>query len=116
MTTLTCQTCHDPLIIPIEPDSDVEEQPACSSSSSSPQTVPDDLLLPCGCHFHWQCLLDLASTIYSSLRCPSCNTYLPSESAGSSSKPTNPQILTTYTNEGGVQPSLDLYPTLQEEA
>lgn len=33
-----CVACHEPLVFPNEDG--VE--------------VPDDLQLPCGCHFHWQ--------------------------------------------------------------
>jgi hypothetical protein len=85
------------------------------------QTVPDDLLLPCGCHFHWQCLLDQAASITSSLCCPSCASYLPSSNPSSSSSSTAPtttntSILAHYTNEGGAQPDLDLLPILQEES
>ncbi|KAK3295049.1 uncharacterized protein B0H64DRAFT_200988 [Chaetomium fimeti] len=119
--TETCRSCHDPLTLTLDAeDSGVEEDAA------DEQTVPDDLLLPCGCHFHWQCLLGESSTITSTLTCPSCNRPLPSNAptaaGGSSSSaatapalPT-PVILTHYTNEGGVQPSLDIYPFLAEEA
>jgi hypothetical protein len=109
----TCKACHDPLTLTVDPDdSGVEDEE---------QTVPDDLLLPCGCHFHWQCLLDQSAAITSTLTCPSCTSYLPSNAPGGSSSsstqpPLNPVILTTYTNEGGVQPSLDIYPSLAEES
>ncbi|KAK4229307.1 hypothetical protein QBC38DRAFT_113540 [Podospora fimiseda] len=116
----TCKICSDPLTLTLEPDSDSETE--SQTQSSSPHIVPDDLLLPCACHFHWQCLLDQAPTIAISLTCPSCNTYLPSTPPGQSS--TNPflpssssaQILTTYTNEGGTQQNLDILPVLTEEA
>lgn len=110
----TCKSCQDPLVLALDPE----------ESGDEGETVPDDLLLPCGCHFHWQCLLDQSASITSSLTCPSCRRYLPSNSAaagGSSSssaaqqQPT-PEILTHYTNEGGVQPDLDIYPTLAEES
>ncbi|AEO59292.1 hypothetical protein MYCTH_2307479 [Thermothelomyces thermophilus ATCC 42464] len=114
--TETCKACHDPLIISLDPED-------LDNGENQPQTVPDDLLLPCGCHFHWQCLLDESSTIVSTLSCPSCNTYLSSNAAGASSSssssapaPADPVILTHYTNEGGVDPSLDIYPSLAEEA
>ncbi|KAK4032591.1 hypothetical protein C8A01DRAFT_50645 [Parachaetomium inaequale] len=111
----TCKACHDPLTLTVDPDdSGVEDEE---------QTVPDDLLLPCGCHFHWQCLLDQSSAITSTLACPSCTSYLPSNTSGGSSSsssatqpPPTPVILTTYTNEGGIQPSLDIYPSLAEES
>ncbi|KAH6617329.1 hypothetical protein F5144DRAFT_660379 [Chaetomium tenue] len=116
--TETCKACHDPLSLTLDPED--------SGAEDSEQTVPDDVLLPCGCHFHWQCLLNFSSTITSTLTCPSCNRHLHSNTptaGGSSSSsasapqpaPTNPVILTHYTNEGGIQPSLDIYPFLAEE-
>jgi hypothetical protein len=67
-----CVSCHDPLILSIEPDSDIEAegvneenegkilkpsgQPSPSSSSSVAagfDAIPDDVELRCGCHFHW---------------------------------------------------------------
>lgn len=107
-----CKACNEPLLVAIgAEDSDDEEQ-----------TVPDDLELTCGCHFHWQCLMDQASQVALSLKCPSCDTYLPVNASGPSA--TNPflpssqatPILTRYTNEGGVQDALDIFPTLTEEA
>lgn len=113
-----CKACHDPLTLTVDPDD--------SGDEDDEQTVPDDLLLPCGCHFHWQCLLDQSSAITSTLTCPSCTSYLPSNTPGGSSSsssaaaqslpPTPVTILTTYTNEGGIQPSLDIYPSLAEES
>ncbi|KAK4099986.1 hypothetical protein N658DRAFT_473902 [Parathielavia hyrcaniae] len=111
--TETCKSCHDPLTLVLDPE----------ESDSEEETVPDDLLLPCGCHYHWQCLVDESSTITATLTCPSCNSYLPSNNPSSSSASSSapqpaptPIILTHYTNEGGVQPSLDIYPTLAEES
>lgn len=43
-----CKACQDPLVISIEPDSEDEGQ-----GTEETQNVPDDLELPCGCHFHW---------------------------------------------------------------
>jgi hypothetical protein len=111
----TCKSCHDPLTLTLDPE----------ESGDEGETVPDDLLLPCGCHFHWQCLLDESTTITSTLNCPSCTNYLPSTPSGpsgsSSSSSTTPQtphhqILTRYHNEGGLQPNLDIYPALLEES
>lgn len=106
MATTTCAACHDPLVMTLDPDSDVEDQP--SSSTSQAQTVPDDLHLACGCHFHWQCLLDLSPAVSTSLACPNCNTYL--------SSTTPPSINAVYTSEGSTGEPLDLLPTLKEEA
>ncbi|KAK1990471.1 hypothetical protein LX36DRAFT_405589 [Colletotrichum falcatum] len=112
----TCP-CEDPLVIVLEPESDEEGQ-----TIDDAQTVPDDLELPCGCHFHWQCLLDLSQEIAISLNCPSCQKYLPSNAQGPSV--TNPflhtppatAIITRYVNEGGLQDALDILPNITEEA
>ncbi|KAI1438490.1 hypothetical protein GGR50DRAFT_435265 [Xylaria sp. CBS 124048] len=111
--TAVCKTCEDPLVVEIE----VEED-----SIAEPQTVPDDLELICGCHFHWQCLLDQSSDVAMSLKCPSCQVPLAENNAGSSSAssslPTTAgtPILTRYVNEGGIQEGLDILPAIMEEA
>ncbi|WYZ42040.1 hypothetical protein EsH8_V_000935 [Colletotrichum jinshuiense] len=112
-----CKACEDPLVISIEPDSEDEGQ-----AGDEPQNVPDDLELPCGCHFHWQCLLDLSAEIAISLNCPSCQKYLPSNQQGPSvtnpylHTPPGAAILTRYVNEGGLQDGLDILPNITEEA
>ncbi|EXF75942.1 hypothetical protein CFIO01_00427 [Colletotrichum fioriniae PJ7] len=102
-----CKACEDPLIITIDPDSEDED----NQTGDEPQNVPDDLELPCGCHFHWQCLLDQSEQTALSLSCPSCTTYLPTQTPSG-----EPAILTRYVNEGGLQDSLDILPTITEEA
>ncbi|KAH8902399.1 hypothetical protein BR93DRAFT_962513 [Coniochaeta sp. PMI_546] len=111
---MTCVACHDPLVMTVDPDSDSDSesgQPGPSSSaqaSSSSETVPDDLHLPCGCHFHWQCLLDQSPQIASTLSCPNCSTTLtPNPSSG---------IQAVYSSEGGQSEPVDLLPIVQEEA
>ncbi|CAH0059288.1 unnamed protein product [Clonostachys solani] len=105
-----CKTCNEALVFRLDDDDDDNDM-----------QVPDDLELRCGCHFHWSCLLDQAQTVALALKCPSCGTYLPENEAGPSS--TNPllptagtAILARYTNEGGVDPSLDILPSITEEA
>lgn len=44
-----CTACSEPLLVEIEPDSDVED----SKASMAAESVPDDVELNCGCHFHW---------------------------------------------------------------
>ncbi|GAB1316288.1 hypothetical protein MFIFM68171_06498 [Madurella fahalii] len=125
----TCKSCHDPLTLTLDPeDEDIDTRDEGAAGEQAQTVVPDDLLLPCGCHFHWQCLLDQAASVVSSLTCPSCASYLPSSDPSTSSSSTStsasasassqpaPTILTTYTNEGGVQPSLDIFPALREES
>ena len=54
-----------------------------------------------------QCLLDESPKVANTLACPSCNTLL---------APQQPQILTQYHNEGGIQVDLDILPLIKEEA
>jgi hypothetical protein len=46
-----CGICEQALVIELDPDS--FDESAASSSVGSAVTAPDDLLLLCGCHFHW---------------------------------------------------------------
>ena len=50
-----CAACQLPLTIDVEQDdqSDDEQLREASSSTETTQTVPDDVELGCGCHFHW---------------------------------------------------------------
>ncbi|KAK7416777.1 hypothetical protein QQX98_004969 [Neonectria punicea] len=114
-----CRVCEEPLVLPLDPE-DANEVGADHAAGS--ETVPDDLGLRCGCHFHWQCLLDQSSEMVLSLKCPSCNAYLPGNEAGPSATnlfmPTSvgAAILSRYVNEGGVQDNLDILPSITEEA
>ncbi|KAI0383224.1 hypothetical protein F5Y04DRAFT_250876 [Hypomontagnella monticulosa] len=107
-----CKVCEQPLTLELDND----------DGSDEPQLIPDDLELTCGCHYHWQCLLDQAAELAISLQCPSCDTGLAANVAGPSS--TNQylpsahgaSILTRYTNEGGVQENYDILPAITEEA
>lgn len=111
-TTPLCKVCEDPLVT--QGDDDGGEEPP----------TQDDLELPCGCHYHWQCLLDQASHIALALTCPSCDKYLPTNEPGPSV--TNPvfhtpqnqtTIRTRYASgDGGVEENYDILPTLTEEA
>ncbi|KAK3682183.1 hypothetical protein B0T22DRAFT_278694 [Podospora appendiculata] len=113
----TCKACNEPLLLTLDPEDDNDHQ-----HQKQPTVIPDDLHLPCNCHFHWQCLLDQAAEVALSLRCPSCNAYLPSNAPGHAvTNPFRPSsqatpILTRYTNEGGVEDALDILPALTEEA
>ncbi|TVY92452.1 hypothetical protein LAWI1_G000494 [Lachnellula willkommii] len=104
----TCKICAQELKIELEPD-DFDE--ATSSTVGAGQIAPDDLLLACGCHFHWQCLLDESPQIAISMQCPSC-----SSSIISGATTQRPQVITRYHNEGGVQENLDILPLITEEA
>lgn len=59
MAEQLCSTCDEPLLIQIEPDSDVED----SKAAAKVQTIPDDLELSCGCHYHWYLY------VYTVMRC-----------------------------------------------
>jgi hypothetical protein len=52
-----CVACSKPLEVEIERDEDDEYENGASSSSkapaTAPETVPDDVQMSCGCHFHW---------------------------------------------------------------
>lgn len=71
-----------------------------------------------------QCLLDQSPEVSISLKCPSCHVSLISTPPGPSATnrvyppghPTVSQILTHYTNEGGIQENLDIHPLITEEA
>jgi hypothetical protein len=95
----------------VEPDSDSESEYAGASSSAqaaASETVPDDLQLPCGCHYHWQCLLDLSTQVTATLSCPNCSTTLtPNPQSG---------IQALYSSEGADADPVNLLPILQEEA
>lgn len=65
--------------------------------------------------------MDEASEVALSLKCPSCENFLPSNPAGPStsnafSHTQGSSILATYTSEGGVEPNMDILPTITEEA
>jgi len=114
MSASTCAKCHDPLTHEID-DSDNEDLQL--NPTSAPNTVPDDVELPCHDHFHWECLLDS----YELSRCPACNAEItshPASGSSSSSKAADaqPRILVNMNNEGGLQESIDIFPILQEES
>jgi len=111
MSDPTCAKCHNPLTHEID-DSDNEDLQL--NPASAPNTVPDDVQLPCNDHFHWECLLDS----YELSHCPACNADITSHpDAGSSSDAQQqPRILVTMNNEGGLQENIDIFPILQEES
>ena len=61
--------------------------------------------------FRRQCFLDTAPTTAISLLCPSCSQLLITNSTSG-----RQQILSTLTNEGGTENSLDMLPHIMEEA
>lgn len=61
--------------------------------------------------------MDDASSVISSLLCPSCgNAIADAPASGSSQQQDNATLRVRYTNEGGVQEGLDILPSLREEA
>ncbi|MCJ1375596.1 hypothetical protein MMC20_006833 [Loxospora ochrophaea] len=104
-----CASCRNPLVLEIEiEDGDAEEDfGAGSHRFETKETVPDDTELPCGCHFHWECLLDA----YNITECPSCETSLLTTTSSGQQ-----QIICRLNNEGGVQDALDILPLLAEES
>ncbi|OAA72773.1 hypothetical protein LEL_08557 [Akanthomyces lecanii RCEF 1005] len=107
----SCRTCNEPLVLHVA-DSDDEGEDVGTVD------VPDDIELSCRCHYHWQCLMDNASSIISNPRCPSCGQDISSAaaSAASSHSSETPAILVRYTNEGGTQDGLDILSSMTEEA
>lgn len=87
----------------VESDSEEEE----SKHTATPESVPDDIELSCGCHFHWECFLDA----YTITQCPHC-----SKDISSLNNHGQQQVLCTVRNEGGEQPNFDILPTATEEA
>ncbi|KAK5138007.1 hypothetical protein LTR08_005804 [Meristemomyces frigidus] len=115
MSLAVCAKCRQPLTIELpadDSDADSDTDMAAASSSSSarptPTTVPDDVHLPCACHFHWECLLDSFS--YST--CPHCAQSIIAPASSSSAE----KILVDLNNEGGLQSGIDILPILQEES
>ncbi|KAL8322281.1 hypothetical protein RB597_008154 [Gaeumannomyces tritici] len=102
-----CASCKDLLVLSTDED-------AMEDGNNAP--VPDDLSLPCGCHFHWQCFLDSASDVAITLKCPSCGGYLPTNQAGPSTTNSvfpasqDVAIVTRYESEGGVQEDYNILP------
>jgi hypothetical protein len=41
-----CKTCDEELVLRLDDDADNDD-------TETAETVPDDLELGCGCHFHW---------------------------------------------------------------
>ncbi|KAK5731605.1 hypothetical protein LTR17_011197 [Elasticomyces elasticus] len=110
-----CAHCSKPLTISVQPDSDDEQEDPNDGSMDvdSDETVPDDVHLPCGDHFHWECLLEA----YEYTTCPKCNRSIVSSPPGSSSK-SEPEerIIVNLNNEGGLQEQIDILPILKEES
>lgn len=51
-----CIACQTPLIIEVDysdSEDDVQMGGSSSVAQSTKQTVPDDVHLSCGCHYHW---------------------------------------------------------------
>lgn len=105
-----CVICKNPLEVEIERDEDEEYEGGASSSGKAPapapETVPDDVQLSCGCHFHWDCLL----SAYEITSCPNCSKEI------SVTEDNTQKVLCRLNNEGGVQENLDILPLLVEES
>ncbi|KAJ6782645.1 hypothetical protein PWT90_00198 [Aphanocladium album] len=100
----TCKECEEPLVLHMA-DSDDEGEDAGTID------IPDDIELSCHCHYHWQCFMENASSVISILKCPSCG-----KNISNSDAPNGPAVLVRYMNEGGLQDSLDILPSMKEEA
>jgi hypothetical protein len=105
MATDTCAACGEPLLLTIESDS--EDEGTNGKTQNQDESVPDDVELSCGCHFHWECFLDA----YTITECPNC-----AQNISSLSSTGQQQVLCTVRNEGGTQTDFDILPTATEEA
>ena len=104
---MACAKCNKPLKVEIEPDEDDDAE------METTQTVQDDVKLSCGCHLHWECLLDS----FDITTCPNCSQTITSQQTqGSSSSTSDQQILVDLKNEGGLQEQIDIFPILKEES
>lgn len=111
----TCAKCSQPLIVEIGPDEDSDvEMGASSPGDKLSETFPDDVHLSCGCHFHWECLLES----YELSKCPNCSHEIVSSPASGSSSAAEEQqrIIVDLNNEGGLQKQIDIFPILKEES
>ncbi|MCJ1416200.1 hypothetical protein MMC32_002535 [Xylographa parallela] len=107
----TCATCHKKLELEItneDATGGYETTEGPSGSITGTTIVPDDVELNCGCHFHWQCLLDA----YQITQCPNCSQNI----ATVANSGVDEQVLCNLHNEGGLQESLDILPLLAEES
>lgn len=106
-----CAKCQKPLEVEVGPDEDSDVE---MDADEATVTFPDDVHLSCGCHFHWECLLDS----YETMKCPSCSRDITTHpaSGSSSTEPPQEQILVDLNNEGGLQKQIDIFPLLKEEA
>ncbi|KAF2273896.1 uncharacterized protein EI97DRAFT_382511 [Westerdykella ornata] len=106
-----CVSCQQPLVIELEHDEHEDFEMGGSSSgkapAAEPETIPDDVLLNCGCHFHWTCLLEA----YQITECPNCGRNI-----ATTSQSLGPQVLCTLHNEGGLEENVDILPLLTEES
>ena len=107
--TALCARCGKPLTMDITQSDDDED---VSMEPDNSETVPDDVTLSCGDHFHWECLL----SSYEYSKCPTCNRNITSQPASSSSSQQDEQILVDLNNEGGLQQGIDIMPILKEES
>ncbi len=109
-TMAVCAHCQKPLTISIEPDSEDEDADHDLPMGEEPETLPDDVRLSCGDHFHWECLLEA----YEYSKCPACNRSIAASSPSSSSA--EERIIVDLNNEGGLQQDIDIAPILREES
>jgi hypothetical protein len=110
----TCAKCDKPLIVEISPEDDSDVEMGASYPGDTTESFPDDVHLSCGCHFHWECLLDS----YEITKCPSCSRDIVSSPASGSSSDAGTQqtIIVDLYNEGGMQQQIDIFPILKEES
>ena len=103
-TMASCVVCQKSLILHVEDEENDEDM----SDPTEDLPIDDDVLLPCKCHFHWQCLLDSSFEV---TNCPNCNTHVVNVDSNGTQ-----QLLCDLNNEGGLQKGQDILPILNEES
>lgn len=63
-----CVRCQTPLVLTVdlsddEEDSRMDVVGSSSAAAASTRTVPDDVALSCGCHFHWCAILTICTCL-----------------------------------------------------
>ncbi|KAF4551442.1 Hypothetical protein D9617_13g099410 [Elsinoe fawcettii] len=100
-----CVWCDEPLMVKAQDEEDEPGVPTAAYANGHSHYIPDDLELPCKCHYHWQCFMDNNSDVH----CPKCGWDISIPTAAGT------QVLVNIENEGGAQENENIYPLIQEE-
>ncbi|CED85430.1 Zinc finger, RING/FYVE/PHD-type [Phaffia rhodozyma] len=103
-----CALCSLPLLVPQEPSSDIEDD----EDEETPSHLIDDVELPCGDHFHWDCLMNASkiSPVDKLRFCLFCRQQAVTIADDGSEK-----LLVHVRNEGGLTSNFDLGEEIRSE-